>query len=115
MVGSLSLKVFQNHRDVALSDAVSGHGGGGGRDLMILLGFSNLNDSILPCPVRGVELGSTRGWLGCGAVLELPDPTACCCPASIPALGQLTAWPVPTEAKGAWLGVLRSQSIFLCK
>lgn len=80
---------------------------------MIFLVFSNLNDSILFCSMRDVELGSTKGWLGCGAVLDLPALGACCCPASLPTLGHLTAWLVPTEAKGAWLGGLRFQHIFL--
>jgi len=36
VVGSPSLEVFQNSRDVALGDRVSGHGGEGlGRDLVI--------------------------------------------------------------------------------
>ena len=43
-----SLEVFQNHRDVALRDVVSGHGGGGMRlDLGTLEVFSNLNDSLI--------------------------------------------------------------------
>ena len=45
---SPSLEVFQNHRDVALRDVVSGHGGGGMRlDLGTLEVFSNLNDSVI--------------------------------------------------------------------
>ena len=36
VVGSPSLEVFRNHRDVALRDVVSGHGGGGlGLDLIV--------------------------------------------------------------------------------
>ena len=41
--------MFKNPGDVALRDMVSGHGGGGlGLDLMILVVFSNLNDSMSP-------------------------------------------------------------------
>ena len=47
MVGLLSLGVFQNHGDVALRDAVSGHGAGGlGLGLVIQEVFSNLGDSM---------------------------------------------------------------------
>ena len=46
VVESLSLDVFKNCRDVALRDVVSGHGGDGlGLDWMILVVFSNLDDS----------------------------------------------------------------------
>ena len=41
-----SLEVFENHGDVALREAVIGHGGGG-LGLVILKGFSNLNDSTV--------------------------------------------------------------------
>lgn len=40
------LEVFENHADVALREAVIGHGGGG-LGLEILKGFSNLNDSTV--------------------------------------------------------------------
>jgi len=47
LVGLLSLEVFQSHGDVALRDAVSGHGAGGlGLGLGILEVFSNLGDSM---------------------------------------------------------------------
>ena len=47
VVESPSLKVFKNHGDVALRDVGSGHGGGGlGSDWVILVVFSNLNDSM---------------------------------------------------------------------
>ena len=41
--GSPFLDVFQNHRDVALRDVGSGHGGGGLGDLIV---FSNWNVSM---------------------------------------------------------------------
>jgi len=48
VVESASMKVLQNHGDVALRDIVSGHGGGG---LMVglddLCDLSNLNDSVI--------------------------------------------------------------------
>ena len=48
VVGSLSLEVFQTHGDVALSDLGSGHGGGGLMvDGIILVVFSNPNDSLV--------------------------------------------------------------------
>ena len=44
----LSLEVFKNRVDVALRDMVSGHGGDGlVLDLMLLVVFSNLNDSVI--------------------------------------------------------------------
>lgn len=44
---SPSLEVFKNHRDVALSDMVSGHGGDGSTvDQMISVVFPSLNDSM---------------------------------------------------------------------
>ena len=49
VVESLSVEVFKNHGDVALRNMISGHGGVGlGLDLMILLVFSNLNNSMIP-------------------------------------------------------------------
>ena len=48
VVESPSLEVFKNYGDVALRDMVSRHGGVGQRlDWMILVVFSNLNDSII--------------------------------------------------------------------
>ena len=48
VVGSPSLKVFQNHGDVALRDVVSGHGGDGLElNLVTLVVFSNLNDFMI--------------------------------------------------------------------
>ena len=48
VVQSLFLEVFKNHGDVALRDVVSGHGADGlGLELMILVVFSNLNDSVI--------------------------------------------------------------------
>ena len=42
-------KVFKKHRDMALRDMVSGHGGDGcWLDFMILEVFSNLNDPMIP-------------------------------------------------------------------
>ena len=61
---SPSLEVFKNHRDVALRDVVSGHGGGGlGLDSMILVIFTNLYDSNLVVHVGTclLEFGITRG------------------------------------------------------
>ena len=50
VVGSSSLEVFQNHGDVALRDVVSGHGGGGVTvGIVIIVVFSNLNDSVILC------------------------------------------------------------------
>ena len=47
-MGSASLEVFRKHRDVALRDVASGHGGDGlGLDCMVLEVFSNLNDSMI--------------------------------------------------------------------
>ena len=44
----LPLEVFKNRVDVALRDMVSGHGGDGlVLDLMLLVVFSNLNDSVI--------------------------------------------------------------------
>mgnify|MGYP001862756881 FL=1 len=43
---SPSLDMFKNCGDVALWDAVGGHGRGGWLDWMILVVFSNLNDSM---------------------------------------------------------------------
>ena len=46
VVERLSLEVLKNCGDVALRDMVCGHGGDGlGLDEMILMVFSNLNDS----------------------------------------------------------------------
>jgi len=48
VVESLSLEVFKKWVNVALSDMVGGHGGGGlWLDWMILVVFSNLNDSMI--------------------------------------------------------------------
>lgn len=48
LVGSPSLKVFQNHGNVALSDLGNGYGGGGLMvDGIILVVFSNPNDSLV--------------------------------------------------------------------
>ena len=48
VVRSSSLGVFQNHRDVALRDVSSGHGGGGqGLGLRILGNFSSLNGCVV--------------------------------------------------------------------
>ena len=48
VVGSPSLKVFQNHGDVALRDVVSRHGGDGLElNLVTLVVFSNLNDFMI--------------------------------------------------------------------
>ena len=45
---SQSLEVFKKHVDAALKDMVSGQGGDGlGLDYIILLVFSNLNDSMI--------------------------------------------------------------------
>ena len=45
---SLSLEVSKNHRDVALRDMVSGHGGDGlGLDLGIIELFSNFDNSMI--------------------------------------------------------------------
>ena len=46
VVGSPSLEGFKNHRDVALRNVGSGHGGLG-LDWMIIEVFSNLNDSMI--------------------------------------------------------------------
>ena len=44
VVGSPSMRMFKKHRDVALRDVVSGHGGDGlGLDWVILVVFCNLN------------------------------------------------------------------------
>ena len=44
----MSLEVLKKHVDVVLKDMVSGHGGDGlSLDLMILVVFSNLNDSVV--------------------------------------------------------------------
>ena len=44
VVGSPSMGMFKKHRDVALRDVVSGHGGDGlGLDWVILAVFCNLN------------------------------------------------------------------------
>ena len=49
VMGSPSLEVSKNYGNVALSDVVSGHGGGGfGLDWMILEVFSNLHDYDSP-------------------------------------------------------------------
>ena len=48
VMGSPSLEVFQNCRDVALRDVVSGHGGDVlmiGLDILVV--FFNLNDSVI--------------------------------------------------------------------
>jgi len=47
-VGSPSLEGSQSHGDVALRDVGSGHRGVGGLDWMILVVFSNLDDSMIP-------------------------------------------------------------------
>ena len=48
LVGSPSLEVLKNRGDVALRDVVSGHGGNGlALDWMVLVIFSNLNDSMI--------------------------------------------------------------------
>ena len=45
---SLSPEMLKNCGDVALWDMISGHGGDGrGLDLMILVVFSNLNNSMI--------------------------------------------------------------------
>ena len=47
-MGSPSLEVFQNCGDVAQRDMASGHGGDRlGLDFVILVVFSNLNDSMI--------------------------------------------------------------------
>ena len=47
-MGSPSLEVLKNRGDVALRDVVSGHGGNGlALDWMVLVIFSNLNDSMI--------------------------------------------------------------------
>ena len=56
---SPSLEVVKNRGDVALRDVVSGHGGGELElDLVILIIFSNLNNSIgsVSCPCHGIGL-----------------------------------------------------------
>ena len=56
IVESLSLEVFQNHRDVTLRDMGSGHGGGGlALSLGILVVFSNLHDSVTLFPNTGFQ------------------------------------------------------------
>jgi len=50
VVQSLPLEVLKEGGDVALRDAVSGHGGmGGWTDSVILEVFSSLNDSAILC------------------------------------------------------------------
>ena len=54
-VESLSLEVSKKHLDVALRDVVCGHGGDG-LDYMILVVFSNLNDSMIALLTKEAEL-----------------------------------------------------------
>ena len=57
------LEVFKNHGDVALWDVVSGHGGGGvGLDWVILVVFSNLNDSMILLN----DIFFSISYFGCG-------------------------------------------------
>ena len=44
---SPSLEVFKDHGDVALRDVVSGHGGSLWLNLVIVVAFSNLNDTVI--------------------------------------------------------------------
>ena len=58
VLGSPSLEVSQSHGDVALRDVGSEHGGVVGLDWMILVVFSNLDDSMIPyCNAFTLTLG----------------------------------------------------------
>jgi len=72
MVESLSLEVFKNWLDVALRDVVSGHGGDGVEmDLVILVVFSNLNDSLI---LRFCEKSQLKAVKSLGAGEDTDKP-----------------------------------------
>ena len=72
---SPSLEVFENHRDVALSDMVSGHGGDGSTvDQMISVVFPSLNDSMILS--QPANCGDRRGKSGWAADIYGQTPTS---------------------------------------
>lgn len=63
VVESLSLEEFEKYVDVVLRNVVSGHGGDEQLDLIILVGFFNLNNSIILCikmvvPAKAASCGT---------------------------------------------------------
>ena len=69
VVESQSLEVFKKRVDMALRDMVSEHGGGRlGLDLVVLVVFPNLNDSMILCHFLSSNLGEHRAvhsWVWC--------------------------------------------------